>query len=63
VIPVGDSRRLASALSARAGAKDTEYAVFQHADPTKRKLSLLRLVRELRRFYLWLYLMFRQALA
>ena len=61
VIPVGESRRLASALRARAGAKYTEYAMFQHADPTKRKLSPLRLIRELRRFYLSLYPMFRQA--
>jgi hypothetical protein len=61
VIPVGESRRLASALSARSGATYTEYAMFQHADPTKRKLSPLRLVRELRRFYLSLYPMFRQA--
>jgi dienelactone hydrolase len=61
VIPVGESRRLASALSRRAGAEYTEYAMFQHADPTKRKLSPLRLARELRRFYLSLYPMFRQA--
>ena len=61
VIPVGESRRLASALSARPGATYTEYGMFQHADPTKRKLSPLRLVRELRRFYLSLYPMFRQA--
>lgn len=61
VIPVGESRRLASALSGRAGAEYTEYAMFQHADPTKRKLSPLRLVRELHRFYLSLYPMFRQA--
>jgi hypothetical protein len=63
VIPVGESRRLASALSARAGATYTEYGMFQHADPTKRKLSPLRLVRELRGFYLSLYPMFRQAAA
>jgi len=61
VIPVGESRRLASALRGRAGAKYTEYAMFQHADPTKRKLSPLRLLRELRRFYLSLYPLFRQA--
>jgi hypothetical protein len=61
VIPVGESRRLASLLSGRGGAKYTEYTMFQHADPTKRKLSPLRLVRELRRFYLSLYPMFRQA--
>lgn len=63
VIPVGESRRLASALSSRAGAAYTEYAMFQHADPTKRKLSPLRLAVELRRFYLSLYPMFRQAAA
>ena len=61
VIPVGESRRLASALSGRAGAEYTEYGMFQHADPTKRKLSPVRLALELRRFYLSLYPMFRQA--
>ena len=61
VIPVGESRRLARALADRAGATYTEYAMFQHADPTKRKLSPLRLAREVRRFYLSLYPMFRQA--
>ena len=59
VIPVGESRRLAAALSGRA--EYTEYAMFQHADPTKRRLSPLRLVLELRKFYLSLYPMFRQA--
>ena len=63
VVPVGESRRLAAALSGRAGATYTEYGMFQHADPTKRKLSPLRLVRELRAFYLSLYPMFRQAIA
>lgn len=61
VIPVGESRRFASALAPRAGAKYTEYAMFQHAEPTKRRLSPLRLVRELRGFYFSLYPMFRQA--
>ncbi|HEY6201773.1 MAG TPA: hypothetical protein VI056_01905, partial [Candidatus Limnocylindria bacterium] len=61
VIPVGESRRLAGALAGRAGATYTEYAMFQHADPTKRRLSPLRLVREVLRFYLSLYPMFRQA--
>jgi dipeptidyl aminopeptidase/acylaminoacyl peptidase len=63
VVPVGESRRLAAALSGRAGATYTEYAMFQHADPTKRKLPPLRLARELRAFYLSLYPMFRQAIA
>ena len=39
VIPVGESRRLARALSARPGASYTEYAMFEHADPTKRRLA------------------------
>jgi len=62
VIPVGESRRLAGALASRRGARYTEYAMFQHADPTKRKLSALRLIGELRKFYISLYPMFRQAL-
>jgi dipeptidyl aminopeptidase/acylaminoacyl peptidase len=61
VVPVDESRRLAVALSARAGAAYTEYAMFEHADPTKRKLSAPRLARELRQFYLSLYPLFRQA--
>jgi hypothetical protein len=63
VIPVEESRRLALALSTRAGATYTEYGMFEHADPTKRRLTPLRLVTELRRFYLSLYPMFRQAVA
>jgi len=63
VIPVGESRRLAVELSPRAGATYTEYAMFEHADPTKRKLSPLRLARELRTFYTSLYPLFRQAVA
>lgn len=61
VIPVGESRRLALALSDRAGVRYTEHAMFQHADPTKRRLSPPRLAAELSRFYLSLYPMFRQA--
>jgi len=63
VIPVGESQRLAGALSHRIGAKYTEYAMFQHADPTGRRLSPLRLISEVRKFYLSLYPMFRQAVA
>jgi dipeptidyl aminopeptidase/acylaminoacyl peptidase len=61
VIPVGESRRLADALRTRVGFEYTEYAMFEHADPTKRRLSAFRFLRELRRFYLSLYPMFRQA--
>jgi dipeptidyl aminopeptidase/acylaminoacyl peptidase len=63
VVPVGESRQLARELSGRAGAHYTEYAMFEHADPTKRKLAPLRLARELRTFYLSLYPLFRQAVA
>lgn len=63
VIPVAESRRLARALSGRAGVHYTEYAMFQHADPTKRKLSPLRLASELRKFYLSLYPIFRHVIA
>lgn len=63
VIPVGESRTLARALSGRGGTHYTEYAMFKHADPTQRKLAPLRLAGELRKFYLSLYPLFRQAVA
>jgi hypothetical protein len=42
---------------------DREFAIelFQHADPTKRRLSPARLGLQLGKFYLWLYALFRQA--
>lgn len=52
---------LAAALAGRPGVRYTEYAMFEHADPTKRKLSPLRLAVEVRKFYLSPYPMFRQA--
>ena len=61
VIPVGESRRLRAALGARAGVQYTEFAMFEHADPTKRKLPPLRLVQELGKFYQYVYPVFRQA--
>lgn len=63
VIPVGESRRLRSVLSGRAGVHYTEFALFQHADPTKRRLPPLRLVRELGKFYLYVYPLFRRTVA
>jgi hypothetical protein len=63
VIPVSESRRLWSALSGRAGVRYTEFAMFQHMDPTKRKLPLVRLVQQFGRFYLYLYRVFLQAAA
>jgi hypothetical protein len=61
VIPVGESRRLQAALSGRAGVHYTEFAMFQHMDPTKRKLSPVRLLQELGKFYRYVYPLFRQA--
>lgn len=61
VIPVDESRLLLSALRGRAGVHYTEFAMFQHADPTKRKLSPLRLLWQLSKFYLWLHAVFRKA--
>jgi dipeptidyl aminopeptidase/acylaminoacyl peptidase len=60
VIPVGESRRLAAALAGRRGVSFTEYAMFQHADPTKRHLSPLAFAREIARFYGSLYPLFRR---
>jgi hypothetical protein len=61
VIPIGESRLLRSALGSRAGLHYTEFAMFQHADPTKRKLSPLELLRQLSKFYLWLHGVFRES--
>jgi hypothetical protein len=62
VIPVGESRRLRSSLAGHAGVHYTEMQ-FQHLDPVKGKLPLFRLVRELYKFFLAVYPMFRQAVA
>lgn len=63
VIPVAESRRLWSALSGRAGVRYTEFTMFQHVDPTKGKLSLVGFVQQLGKFFLYVYPMFRQAVA
>jgi hypothetical protein len=62
VIPVGESRRLLSSLDGRAGIHYTEMQ-FSHLDPVKGKLPLFRLVRELGKFFLAVYPLFRQAVA
>jgi dienelactone hydrolase len=63
VIPLGESMRLRSALAGRAGVHFTEFVMFKHLDPTKVRLHLLPLLRELGRFYLALYPVFRRATA
>jgi dienelactone hydrolase len=63
VIPVGESRRLSTALSRRGGARYTEFTVFKHLDPTRGKPSPLPLAWELGRFYRAVYPMFRRIVA
>ena len=60
VIPVGESGRLRAALAEHTGVHYTEMR-FQHLDPVKRKLPLLRLVRELGKFFRAVYPLFQQA--
>lgn len=62
VIPIGESRRLVSALASHSGVRYTEMQ-FQHLDPVKGKLPLTRLARELSKFFLAVYPLFRQAVA
>lgn len=62
VIPVGESRRLRSALTGHAGVHYTEMQ-FSHLDPVKGNLPFFRLVRELGKFFLAVYPLFRQAVA
>lgn len=62
VIPVGETRRLRSALAGHAGVHYTEM-LFQHLDPVKGKLPLFRLVWEFGKFFLAVYPLFRQAVA
>jgi hypothetical protein len=63
VIPISESRRFWSALKGRTGVHYTEFAMFKHLDPSKVKLSAAPLIRELVKFYLAMYPMFRQATA
>ena len=60
VVPVGESRRLLSALAGRAGVHYTEMQ-FAHLDPVKGRLPFFRLVRELGKFFLAMYPLFRRA--
>jgi hypothetical protein len=60
VIPVGESRRLVTALAGHAGVHYTEM-MFSHLDPSKGKLPLYRLAWEFGKFIRAVYPMFRQA--
>jgi hypothetical protein len=61
VIPLAESRQMWSVLGARPGAHYTELGMFQHMDPTKQRVSLPVMVRELLKFFLFVYPIFRQA--
>jgi hypothetical protein len=50
VLPFGESQRLYNALKGRPGVTLTEFHMFQHADPTKRRLAKTRLLVELWKF-------------
>lgn len=62
VIPIGESRRLITALAGHTGLHYTEMQ-FQHLDPAKGKLSLFSLIREFSKFFLTVYPLFRQAVS
>ncbi len=62
VIPVGESRRLHSALAGHTGIHYTEMQ-FSHLDPAKGKLPLFSLVREFGKFFVAVYPLFQQAVA
>jgi hypothetical protein len=61
VIPVSETRCLAAALAGQTRVRYTEFTVFQHLDPTKRKVARLKLAWELGRFCRATYPVFRQA--
>lgn len=60
VIPLSESKQLWSMLGRRAGAHYTELGMFEHLDPAKRRVSLPVMVRELFKFFLFVYPVFRQ---
>lgn len=63
VIPVSETRRLASVLAGYTRVRYTEFTIFQHLDPTRRKVAWFKLAWELGRFCWATYPVFRQALA
>ena len=59
VIPVEESRRLRGRLLGRPGFRYTEFGLFEHADPSKRRLALHRRGLELGKFVRYAYPLFR----
>ena len=63
VVPIVESRQMRSALAGRPGLHYTEMGMFQHMDPAKRRVGPLTLVRELAKFYLMVYPVYRLAVS
>jgi dipeptidyl aminopeptidase/acylaminoacyl peptidase len=63
VVPIAESRQMRSALAGRSGLHYTEMGMFQHMDPAKRRVDPLTLVRELAKFYLMVYPVYRLAVS
>lgn len=63
VIPIGESRELRAVLSEREGTRYTEFTMFKHLDPTKVRLPVFALLRELGKFYLSVYPIFSIAVS
>jgi hypothetical protein len=63
VIPVDESRQLVAALAGRGGVRYTEFGLFQHMDPTTRRLPPRQLLRELGSFYRYVYQMVRHVVS
>jgi dipeptidyl aminopeptidase/acylaminoacyl peptidase len=61
VIPRSESLALRDALAGRSGFRHTEFTMFKHLDPSKVRIGILPLLRELGRFYLAMYPLFRRA--
>jgi dienelactone hydrolase len=58
VIPVDESRRLRAALAGRPDTHYTEFSLFEHADPTRRRHTPRQLIRELGKFFGYVYPIF-----
>lgn len=63
VIPIAESRQMWTALGGHPGVHYTELGMFQHMNPDKLRVSPLVAIRELAKFYLAVYPLFRQAVS
>jgi dienelactone hydrolase len=60
VIPIGESLRLRVAIPVTSEVRYTAFAMFKHLDPSTVKLPVLALTRELAKFCMAVYPVFRQ---